>query len=1341
VRRRVLCHAVAFAALVSPVAAAGDWPMWRFDAAHTAVSPDALSENLYLQWVLELPAPAPAWPHTQTKLQFDLSYEPVVEGDLIFVASMVHDAVTAYDTETGTEIWRFYANGPVRFAPALANGKVYVGSDDGCLYCLDAATGAVNWSFFGGPSARKNLGNKRLISSWPLRGAPVVFDGTVYFAAGVWPFMGLFLYALDADTGDVIWTNTGDGARWTSQQHEGAYAFATVAPQGYTTATANTLLVSGGRTVPAAFDRATGQFLYFDVEDRTWDKDQGGYAVAAIGDWFVSGPGHRATDRPGMYRISNGSAYLRMNASVLTDRVVYDVRSGDLRALDISGSNPTLDEKWRLDSSVSLTAVFCKAGSRLYAGRNGRVVAIEDLGASGVERWVKTIVGTPTTMLAADEKLFVVTTEGYLYCFGETDTGASLPSSAPHEIAWPAEDGWTIEANAILAESGVDQGYCLVLGLGTGRLAEELVHHSDLCVVGLDPSETKIRMLRARWQDMGIPGERLAAFPGDVRSAGLPPYLASLIASEDPEAAGVALWLEFAEKVFYSLRPYGGIACFPLGAQALFAQCATHSECANAEASVTATHAMLARVGPLPGSAPWTHQYGDAANSVKSDDQLVKAPFGILWFGGSSNEALLPRHSHGPPEQIIGGRLFIEGSDIMRALDVYTGRVLWEASLPGIGAPFNVLERNPGANHIGTNYACAEDGVYVAYGEQCIHLDPATGAVASTLDLPGNHVFSQVKIWDDLLIAAADPKVFDSGPIGENNWNATCSEYLCILDRSSGELLWYRRADNAFHHNTIIIGNGTLFCIDRLPPGQEAALARRGLTPKDIGVTYKILALDVRTGTPTWRVTENVFGTWLGYSKEYDVLLQSGRPSRDMVAGEPEGRLIAYHASDGALLWDKTIEGTDNGPYILHARSIITQNDLMFLWPGRAYDLLTGEPVLRTHPLSGKETPWSFTRAYGCNTAIASEHLITFRSGAAGYYDLTTNGGTGTLGGFKSGCTSNLIAADGVLNAPDYTRACWCAYQHQTSLAMVHMPEAEMWTFDSLSAGGDAVKQVGLNLGAPGDRVADNGVLWMDHPSVGYTSPNVYVRTMPTGPTCFRQHAAFIDGEMPWVGASGVTGLTSIDIKLKNTEDTAYTVRLYFAEPDDVEPGQRVFSIQLQGHEVLTDFDIVAEARAPRRTVVKEFNRIQVANMLEIDLAAAKGLPTVLCGVEALVDTDSDGLADVDEAACGTNPQSTDTDRDGVSDYEEVWYDGSGDYNPYNPISNPSGTDLDAHSRDTDCDGVSDAIELELSTSPIDPEDVPDLPLGRLAVLILLSTLLGLAGIEILRRRNVIASR
>ena len=76
--------------------------------------------------------------------------------------------------------------------------KLYFASDDGYLYCLQAADGSLVWKFRGGPSDRKMLGNERLISMWPARGAPVIADGKIYFAAGIWPFMGIFLHALDA---------------------------------------------------------------------------------------------------------------------------------------------------------------------------------------------------------------------------------------------------------------------------------------------------------------------------------------------------------------------------------------------------------------------------------------------------------------------------------------------------------------------------------------------------------------------------------------------------------------------------------------------------------------------------------------------------------------------------------------------------------------------------------------------------------------------------------------------------------------------------------------------------------------------------------------------------------------------------------------------------------------------------------------------------------------------------------------------------------------------------------------------------------------------------------------
>jgi len=1171
----------------------------------------------------------------------------------------------------------------------------------------------------------------------------VIRDGEVYFAASIWPFMGVFIYALDAATGAVVWCNSGTGSRWTNQQHSGAYSFGSVAPQGHLVATDNVLLVPSGRSVPAAFDRATGTFLHFNMANRTWGKDQGGYAAAAVRDWLFCGPGPTGGHHPGMFALANGAPVEQTAASVLTDSVVYEANSGAVRARDLSGGTPTLDELWSVTPSVAVTALFCKAGARLYAGGPGQIAAVEDLGATGIERWTEPITGTPTTMLAADDKLFVVTAEGYLYCFGEIDTGAPLPSGGPPPIDWPPEDAWTDEAQAILADTGVDAGYAFVLGLGTGRLAEELVRHSDLCVIAVDPNPATVAALRARWDAMHVPGERLSALTGDVCAAALPPYAAGLAASEDPSAAENGQGVAFVEALFASLRPYGGVACFPAASQALFEQALAAGAMENAQVNAAGGHVSLTRLGALTGSADWTHDYADAANTLKSDEQLVKAPLGVLWFGGSSNANILPRHGHGPSEQVVGGRLFIEGPDLMRAVDVYTGRVLWERSLPGVGANYNNTSHEPGAMHIGSNYATAPDGVYVAYGSDCLRLDPATGQTTATFTLPGGLDFGPVKVWDDLLLAAADPVVFDGESVGQDNWNATCSNHLFVLDRETGAVEWSRPAANAIHHNTIIAGQHAggpeiVFCIDRMPPGHEAKLRRRGVDPAAMGAPYTLLALDARTGGVLWSTSDDVTGTWLAYSEEYDVLLQSGRRSRDMVSGEPCDRLTTYRGLDGGVLWDKPITLLEHGPYILHGSTIIAQTDVV--WPC-AFDLLTGDTGTQEHPLTGESVDWTFSRSYGCGTAVACEHLLSFRSGAAGYYALDNNGGTGNLGGFKSGCTSSLIPANGVLNAPDYTRTCTCSYQNQTSLALVHMPEAEMWTYGAVGDGLQPVVQVGVNFGAPGDRMADNGALWVDYPSVGYTSPALSVTTEPAEPAWFRHHAAQLSGApMAWVGASGALGVTNVTVGVGDGVEKAFTVRLYFSEPETaVAPGQRVFSIQLQGEEVLSDLDIAAAAGGPRSTLVREFTGVNVVDSLEVALTPAPGSPlqeAVLCGIEALVDTDADGLADLDERMIGTSAEYADTDGDGVTDYIEVWYDGDGVYDPYDPAANPTGTDLNANDTDTDGDGLEDGIEIGFGTDPLDPATAVTLPAASTSSLAALVFLTALAAAAATARRR-----
>jgi hypothetical protein len=389
-----------------------------------------------------------------------------------------------------------------------------------------------------------------------------------------------------------------------------------------------------------------------------------------------------------------------------------------------------------------------------------------------------------------------------------------------------------------------------------------------------------------------------------------------------------------------------------------------------------------------------------------------------------------------------------------------------------------------------------------------------------------------------------------------------------------------------------------------------AWLKRRGRAPSG---KPRLVAFDLATGREVWQTRDDVFGTWLSYSGQSDVLVESGRAARDTLPDEPKG-MRAYQGATGRVLWKR---GDYVGPAMIHGARVLRDKD--------ACDLLTGAPTRVPDPLTGRPVEWTWARNYGCATPLASEHLLTFRSGAAGYYDLCRDGGTGNLGGFRAGCTNNLIVAGGLLNAPDYTRTCTCSYQNQASLALVPMPDAEIWTFQGPRKVEGVIRRVGINLGAPGNRKADNGTLWLEYPPAGGPSPRLAVAVDPPNPRWFRRHTSQVSGELPWVAASGALGLRKLTIPLggQANRPRPYTVRLYFMEPTRAGAGRRRFDVALQGRKVLTALDVSGEVGGPLRSLVKEFAGVRAGRDLTVTLTPDPACPvpeTVLCGVEVMAE-------------------------------------------------------------------------------------------------------------------------
>jgi len=1226
----------------------GDWPMWRYDAGRTAASSENLSHELHMHWVQNFTAREPVWddPLNQDLMQYDRIFEPIVMGKILYIGFNDCDKVAAFDLLTGRQKWEFFTDGPVRLPLAGWKNKIYFSSDDGNLYCLSAEEGQLLWKFDGGPTDQKILGNKRLISMWPARGGVVIKDGILYFANSIWPMMGTFIYALDAQTGKIIWRNEKTGADFIKQPHNNP-AFAGVAPQGAFVISGDDLLIPGGRSVPACFDRINGKMRYYHLAK--YGKT-GGAFICAVDTVFFNHDRDRMTN---MYSLNSGELIVRRPGKYpLITKDMYYFSGSTVNAR--SALNPG-EILWEIEIDASGDLIM--AGDYLYAGGKNTITKLKPSNNNKKPQkiWQLTIDGQVSRLIAANGYLIAVTDDGKILAFGKEKL--DVTHFYNHKKTWIPPENINNKVRTLLKRADTREGYALFYGIGNGDLLAALALNSNLSLIGVDPDVDKIDKLRRRFDDMGLYGQRISLLQGSLSTVNFPQYFSSLTVVENIKDTDSNPDKDTFEKLFLTARPYDGKIWLSLDEKQCeeFITVINNQDAGQPDAEIFDEGLLLTRNGPLPGSDDWTHQYGNIQNSVKSDDKRVKMPLGLLWFGGNSNMDVLPRHGHGPPEQIVDGRLIIEGMDGISARDVYTGRVLWKTPLDCLATfkmYYNESYSNtpltatynqrhiPGASGRGTNFNVSNDYVYIIQGTNCQVLDVKTGDVIKNFDLPptpenSNPDWGFIGLYENYLIAGSEfadysgltplsmeeKNALDSLSLKKftdlrdnTNYDLSASKRLIIMNRHTGEVIWQIGSRHGFIHNSIVVFDGKLYCLDKIPAFIEGKMERRGI---ELPTNFRLLSLDIQDGNVIWEKHEKVFGSWLGYSKENNLLLQATRPSSDMLSGEKGTRMIIYKADNGTELWDKSI--TYNNPPILHNNRIITDHI--------ALDIFSGEQIQRKNPISLEMQPWTYTRSYGCNYNIASENLLSFRTSAAGFFDLKNDGGVGHFGGFKSGCTSNLIAANGVLNAPDYTRTCQCGYQNQTSLALVHMPGVEYWTTSDFIWDGSPVKKVGLNLNAPGDRMAESGILWLDYPSIGGPSPDIPVTMTTDHPTFLRRHSSFLPHckILPWVSTSAIAGLQSLEITLSNVmmADAAYSIRFYFVELEPKAAGERIFNVEVQGKPFLRNFDIVKESGGIERDIVKVINGIRVKDKLRIRFTPSELAPDsqpILSGIEIISD-------------------------------------------------------------------------------------------------------------------------
>lgn len=368
------------------------WPMYRYDAKHTAATTSTAPGNNMTLWHYPI---AVGGGYSRQSIPL------VVNGMVIF-----HDGNYAHavDETTGVELWKseFLAGGYGGLWPGstYADGSVYFASSDyiygqGKVFCVNASTGGTIWTYDATPGR--------------VESGITVNDGVVYFGT-----LNNYTYALNATNSYFLWRYKTNGSVYSSPAVDGdlvcvgsddgkVYAMnisgstaiskwnftADGAVRSPVTIYGNNVFFGSNNATFFAVEKETGNLIwsYHLTSGGTIDK---GVAIAnnviylaqSLGSWRIYAL--RTDTAPGNYTETDPEPRLWMKEM---------------------GQGTGLTEPTVADGKV-----FFGSGNTLYALDAATSAAV----------WTNTFSGNPSSPIVADGKVFVTVTSNLgLYCFGD----------------------------------------------------------------------------------------------------------------------------------------------------------------------------------------------------------------------------------------------------------------------------------------------------------------------------------------------------------------------------------------------------------------------------------------------------------------------------------------------------------------------------------------------------------------------------------------------------------------------------------------------------------------------------------------------------------------------------------------------------------------------------------------------------------------------------------------------------------------------------------------------------------------------------------------------------------
>jgi outer membrane protein assembly factor BamB len=1144
-------------AISAGVTVAADWPTYRGDNARSGSAAETVRVPLQPRWIANAPgAPRLSFSSAEGRVieghllghraKYDDAIHPVVVGQQVFFGSSVDHQLHCVDLHTGSEVWTFFSGGPIRLAPTVAGNRVYFGSDDGFVYCLAAADGRLVWKLRGGPADEWLLARGEMVSRWPVRTGVLVDGGVAYFGAGIFPHDDVFLTAVNAADGSIVWKQDNISSLDAGRND--------LSPQGYLLASDNLLVVPSGRSLPAVFDRATGRLLH----KREFGRGTAGGVVGSVqalladGQIYSAGPHHllameQKTGDMGFgwiagrqMVVSGDAAYVATGETVARlNRLEYAVNSRRRHQLELdipalskqvstAGDKAAEVRKKISDAQAELKRItdigiiwqkptkddsaLLAAGDLVFLGGQGRVTAYSS--KTGESLWRSDVEGEARGLVVAGGHLLVSTNTGHIYSFAsaELKLAAVTTPAKPIDNPFPADSltpMYRQAADEILKRSGAKKGYGLIVGNEQGRLAYELSKRSELTIYAVESDARNVAAARANLSRAGLYGTRIVVHQADPANVPYSNYFANVIASDSMVKTGTLVGDP--QKLARHLKPLGGAIVLgrpaaapgkPLDMAAANAWLKQTDLVEESQLAADDRWATLKR-GALPGAGNWSHQYGNAANTAVSLDKRVKGDLGVLWFGDPGPGDMVNRHEGAVGPLATGGRLFVQGEDSISAYDAYNGTFLWKYENPKALRTGVFQNQNPG------NLTASDDRLFHFVKDQLVELDAATGETKRIHRLPpdkddGKFEWGYVATENGLLFGTATIRKELEAKLKRRGLKTDdATDAIFAIDIETGKHLWTHQGQSISHHTIAISPENVYFIDSSITPEQRAELLRADkaelakLTGKEREIAEdrakktdlrQAVALNARTGKLLWANPVDVTDC-------SDIGIGGGK----LTLMYHDNVLLLGGANANGHYWKQFVAGEFSRRRLVALSAL----DGYKLWAKDAnyrhrpiivgkqviaepwsFDLNNGEQKTRQHPLTGAKEPWSIMRTgHHCGMLTGCESgMLMFRSGATAFYDLDSDQGTRHFAGHRLGCWINAIPAGGLVMIPEASAGCVCLFSIASTIVMEPRETRRPWTISSAVGAQTPVQSMALNLGAPGDRKDADSKLWLSYP-------------------------------------------------------------------------------------------------------------------------------------------------------------------------------------------------------------------------------------------------------------------